>query len=193
MAGAVGLQKLRDVRDEGVVRVGVGEEGADAEQHLGDGEGGTPLVLEDVEADAAVRVDVAVVDAGGEVDLGRLEGVVGGEVDVEEEDAAGVGGVVGPHDGGLPVEHIVADRAGAAVGRRVLAEVDQFLIDPFEGHVVFIIIFCFVSATAWWRCVSCTLGFARGYLWARLERRIKYTQGVSVSAAKNDVPTHNSS
>lgn len=134
MAGPVGLQKLSDVGDEGIVGVGVGEEGADAEQDLGDGEGGTPLVLEDVEADAAVRVDVAVVNAGGEVDLGRLEGVVGGEVDVEEEDAAGVGGVVGAHDGGLPVEHVVSDGSGAAVGRRVLAEVDQFLIDPLEGH-----------------------------------------------------------
>lgn len=30
------------------------------------------------------------VDAGGEVDLGRLEGVVGRKVDGQEEDAAGV-------------------------------------------------------------------------------------------------------
>jgi hypothetical protein len=41
----------------------------------------TPLVPEDVKADAAVRVDVGVVDARGKVDLGRLEGVVCGEVD----------------------------------------------------------------------------------------------------------------
>ena len=74
------------------------------------------------------------------MDLGRLEGVVGGEVDVEEEDAAGVGGVVGAHDGGLPVEHVVSDRSGAAVGRRVLAEVDQFLIDPLEGHGLLLIL-----------------------------------------------------
>ena len=33
------------------------------------------------------------VDAGGEVDLRRLEGVVCGEVDGEEEDAAGIWGV----------------------------------------------------------------------------------------------------
>lgn len=44
------------------------------------------------------------VDAGGEVDLWRLERVVCGEVDREEEDAAGVGGVAGPHDGCLPME-----------------------------------------------------------------------------------------
>src|ERR1700712_4619945 len=71
---------------------------------FGDGQSGAPLVSQDVQADAAVAVDVRVVDAGGEVDLRRLEGVVGGEVDREEEDAAGVGGVARAHDGRLPVE-----------------------------------------------------------------------------------------
>lgn len=57
------------------------------------GESRTPLVSQDVQADAAVRVDVGVVDAGGEVDLGGLEGVVGREVDGKEEDTARVWGV----------------------------------------------------------------------------------------------------
>jgi hypothetical protein len=48
------------------------------------------LIPQDVQADGAVAVDVGVVDACGEVDLRRLEGVVCGEVDGEEEDAAGV-------------------------------------------------------------------------------------------------------
>lgn len=50
----------------------------------------TPLVPQDIETDRTVRVDVRVVDLGREADLGRLEGVVGGESDGEEEDAAGV-------------------------------------------------------------------------------------------------------
>ena len=49
-----------------------------------------PLVSEDVETDAAVAVDVWVIDAGGEVDLWRLEGVVCGKMDGEEEDTARV-------------------------------------------------------------------------------------------------------
>ena len=44
------------------------------------------------------------VDAGGEVDLRGLEGVVGGEVDCEEKDTARVWRVAGTHDGRLPVE-----------------------------------------------------------------------------------------
>lgn len=57
---------------------------------FGNGQRRAPLVTQDVQADATVRVDVRVVDAGCEVDLGRLEGVVCGKVDGEEEDTAGV-------------------------------------------------------------------------------------------------------
>lgn len=55
-----------------------------------DGEGGRPLVSKDVEANAAICVDVGVIDAGGEVDLWGLEGVIGGESDAQEEHAGGV-------------------------------------------------------------------------------------------------------
>lgn len=58
-----------------------------------DGESRAPLVSQDVQTDAAVGVDVGVIDASGEVDLGRLEGVVGGEVNGKEEDTARVWGV----------------------------------------------------------------------------------------------------
>ena len=51
-----------------------------------------PLVPKDVEADAAIRVDIGVVDTGGEVDLWGLKGIVGREVDGEEEDAARIRG-----------------------------------------------------------------------------------------------------
>ena len=52
-----------------LTRVGVGQQRADGQQHLGHGERGRPLVFEDVEADLARRVDVAVVDARLERDL----------------------------------------------------------------------------------------------------------------------------
>jgi hypothetical protein len=48
------------------------------------------LVPQDIQADTAVGVDVGVIDASGEVDLGGLEWVVGGEVDGEEEDTSRV-------------------------------------------------------------------------------------------------------
>ena len=53
------------------------------------------------------------VDFRSEGDLGRLEGVVGREVDVEEEHAASVGRVLWAHDRCLPVELVrLVGRAG---------------------------------------------------------------------------------
>lgn len=42
--------------------VTVCEQGADGQQHLGDGEGGAPVVLQDVQTDHPLAVDVAVID-----------------------------------------------------------------------------------------------------------------------------------
>lgn len=135
--GAVALVELGDLGDEGVIGVGIGEEGGDGEEDLGDGECGRPLVLEDVEADGAVGVDVGVVDLGDEVALGRPEGVVGGEVDVEEEDSAGVGAVLGADDGRLPVELVVLCWSGRAIGRWVLLQISKFLLDSLLSHLIY--------------------------------------------------------
>ena len=110
--GSVSLVDVSDLRHKGVVRVGISQQRADGEQHLRDGESWGPLILQDVQANAAVRVDVGMVDPGGEVALGRLEGVVGREVDVQEEHTSSIGRIIRSHDGGLPVVLILlVDRA----------------------------------------------------------------------------------
>ncbi len=87
-----------------------------------------PLVLEDVETDAAVAVDVGVVDPSDERDFGGFEGVVRREVDVQEEHAPSVRRVFRAHDSRLPVELVfVVLRPRRAVRRRVTSQVDQFL------------------------------------------------------------------
>lgn len=116
----VGLVGVSNLRHERIVGVGVSQHGADRQEDwmiisiqsmflfwdgqtrvaaaaaaltFADGQGWRPLVAQDVEADATIAVDVGVVDAGAEVDLGGLEGVVCGEVDGEEEYTTGVWGV----------------------------------------------------------------------------------------------------
>lgn len=54
-----------------LTRVAVSEQGADGQQHLGDGEGGAPVVLQDVQTDHTLTVDVTVVDPGTERHLGN--------------------------------------------------------------------------------------------------------------------------
>jgi len=77
--------------DQRIVGIRVCQHGADGEQNFRDGQCRAPLVSENVQADASVRVDVWVVDTGGEVNLRWLERVVCREVDGEEEDTARVG------------------------------------------------------------------------------------------------------
>lgn len=127
---------MSSLRVERVIRIGVSQQRRDREQHTRDGECGAPLVLEDVQADGAVPVDVGVEHAGGEADLGGLEGVVGREVDGEEEETAGVGRAIGTDDGGGPLEKVGTDGTSAAVGGRVLFKVTKFFLDTFKsGHL----------------------------------------------------------
>mmetsp|Transcript_4025 Transcript_4025/g.12001 ORF Transcript_4025/g.12001 Transcript_4025/m.12001 type:complete len:201 (+) Transcript_4025:1624-2226(+) len=127
------LVEPRNLGHERVVRVGIGQQRTDRKQHLGDRERGRPLALQDVEADATVAVDVAVVNLRREGHLWRLEGVVGGEVDVQEKDAALIRRLLRAHNGGLPVKEVVAHGARAAGGGRVLGQVLQLLVDALGG------------------------------------------------------------
>ena len=56
--------------------VTVCEQGADGQQHLGDGEGGAPVVLQDVQADHPLTVDVAVIDPRAKRHLQQQEACV---------------------------------------------------------------------------------------------------------------------
>ena len=69
-------------------RVRIGEKRTNRKQDLGDSQRGAPLIFQDVKANATVRVDVWVVDAGGKGEFRGLEGVICGKIDVEEEHPA---------------------------------------------------------------------------------------------------------
>lgn len=185
MSGLVRLVQLSNVRDEWIVRIGISQQRTNAQQDFGDGQCRTPLILENVQADSAVGIDVAVVNACREMDLGwlckkrewwcgvqrglakvlnqvcpskfqrnsstqstqwpmplccrrrhrrhkqqfktHLERVIRGKVNVQEEHTTGIGRVFRSHNGRLPMEHIIAHRSCRTIGRRIFAEVDQFL------------------------------------------------------------------
>ena len=76
MSGPVGLEQLRNIGHKRIIGVGVGQEGADTEQDFANGQCRTPLVLENIKTDTSVGVDVAMVNACGKVNLGRLLFVV---------------------------------------------------------------------------------------------------------------------
>ena len=76
------LELLGDAPHQGISRVAVCKEGGNAEQDLGDGQSRAPLVFQDIQADDALGVDIAVIDPGLECDLGRLERVILRKADV---------------------------------------------------------------------------------------------------------------
>lgn len=57
---------------------------------FGYGKSRAPLVTQDIQANASVGVNVGMIDTCGEVNFGGLKWVVGGEVNGQEENAAGV-------------------------------------------------------------------------------------------------------
>ena len=97
------------------------------------------MIFQDVETDAAVRVDVTVVNSGCELHLRRLEGVVGGEGNAQEKDASGVRGVIWTHDGGLPCELVLLiEGPSRTTGGRDFAKINEFFLDALESHIQFI-------------------------------------------------------
>ena len=72
MPSPVRLEQLSNVGHQRIIRVGVGKERANAQQYFANRQCWTPLVLQNIQTDTAVRVDVAVVNACGKVDFRRL-------------------------------------------------------------------------------------------------------------------------
>ena len=76
------------------------------------------------------------VDSRGKIALGWLEGVVGGEVDVQEEHTTGVGRIIWSHNGCLPVILVLLiDGASRAVSGGIPPKVNKFPLDSLECHL----------------------------------------------------------
>ena len=90
MSGAVAFQELRNVGDKWVIGVGISQQGTDGKQDLANRQSRTPLIFENIQTDASVRVDVTVIDTGSEMDLGGLERIVGREVDIQKENSSSI-------------------------------------------------------------------------------------------------------
>ena len=83
------------------------------------------MLLQDIEADGSIRVNVWMIDPRGEVDLGWFEWVVSWEVNVQEEYATVVWGLIRAHDCCLPMILVLfIDWTGRAVGRWILTKIN---------------------------------------------------------------------
>ena len=85
--GSIRLEQLGNVRNQRIVRIGVRQQRANTQQNFTDRQCWTPLVLENIETNAAVRVDVTVVDACGKVNFGRLQSHCGRAQQIREHES----------------------------------------------------------------------------------------------------------
>jgi len=126
---------LGDIWNKWIIWVRICKEGADREKNLGYGQSRTPLVLENIKANSPIRVDIAVINAGGEMNLWRLEWIISGEVDIQKEDSSSIRGVVRTHDSSLPMKHIISNWTSGAIRRWILSKVHKFFINSLQRHV----------------------------------------------------------
>eukprot|EP01006_Ploeotia_vitrea_P044530 TRINITY_DN66836_c1_g1_i2.p1 TRINITY_DN66836_c1_g1~~TRINITY_DN66836_c1_g1_i2.p1 ORF type:complete len:150 (+),score=17.12 TRINITY_DN66836_c1_g1_i2:40-489(+) len=109
----VRLPVVGDLVVERVVRVGRLQQELDGEADLVDLQRRRPLVLEDVQADAAELVDVGVVDLGQEAHLGRHHWVVVAQIQLEFEQTTLVRGALRARDHHVKVAQVVLVRRRA--------------------------------------------------------------------------------
>lgn len=114
--------------------VAVCQKRTNGEQHLRDGQCRRPVVLEDVQADHALAVDIAVIYPRSECDLRGFERILGREVNVQEEHTALVHGPGRSQDGGNPLVQVVPLGTGTAVWRWIQCDFGQLLLDPLGGR-----------------------------------------------------------
>ena len=96
------------------------------------------MVLQNIQADASVTIYVGMVNFSSELAFGGLEGILSGEVDVQEKHTALERRVIWTSDCGLPmVEILFIYGTSGTVGSGVLAEVLPLFLDSFESRHLF--------------------------------------------------------
>jgi len=99
----VGFVQVSDLRHQRIIRVRICQQRGDREQHSRNCESGTPAILQYIQADVAIRVDIRMVDFGDKLELRRLERIICGEVDVQEENSTLVRTALRANNRSLPV------------------------------------------------------------------------------------------
>jgi len=102
---------LRNTMYQWILRVCIGEHGADGQEHLRCRQGRTPIILQYIQADRSGTIDITMVDTSTKCHAGWLEWIILREADVEEEDTTGIGRTLRTHDGCEPFIYIVIFRS----------------------------------------------------------------------------------
>ena len=162
---SVSLEESSDVGDKRIVGVGVGQQGADREEDLADGQRrGPSRLLQNVKADTTVLVDVGVVDLGDELNAGRREGVLCGELNLQEKETTSIGGTFRAKNGRAPVEEIgFVFGTSRDICRRFALHVNEFLLNTLKSHfLILLLLICFLNNRNFRMFVLCVEALVSG-------------------------------
>lgn len=134
--GLIRRVNLCNVGHQRIIRVGLLQQRHQRLQHLANACCWLPLVvLQQGNADGALLINVGVVHLGQELDLWRLEGIVGGEYNIQLEDAALVRGVGRSGDLASPVEDVaLVNRPDGDAIDGVLVKVKELGLESAKSH-----------------------------------------------------------
>ena len=117
---SIRLVNVRVFRQLRIVRVLIAHQGTNSQQNLRNRQRRRPLLFQNVQTNAPVRVHVRMVHFCLEIHLRRFERVIRREVDRDKEETALVRTIRWANDGGVPVENIVLGPwTGRARGWRI--------------------------------------------------------------------------
>lgn len=127
------LVNLGNFGHEWIIWVWFCQERADGEQDLGYSQSWTPLFLEYVKTDVAIRSDIWVIYLGDELYQRRFEWECSRKVDTKIKNATFIRAVCWSDDGGIPLEEIIIiDWTSAAIAGRILGNILQLLLYPSQ-------------------------------------------------------------
>jgi hypothetical protein len=94
-----------------IIRIRICKHRTNRQQHLRYGQGGRPLILENVETNASVAIDIRMIDSSREVHLWRFEWIISREMNRQEKHSVCVGTICRSHDRSLPMKKVVTNRS----------------------------------------------------------------------------------
>lgn len=132
---SVGFVEMGNFGNERILWIWIRQETTDTEKNLANGERGTPLILENVQADTALGVDIRMVYARGKGDSWRFEWIVNWKLNREIECTPRIWTSFGSDNGGCPgIEIVVLYGSSRTIAWWILIEIVEFAKYTFGRH-----------------------------------------------------------
>ena len=128
------LVEVRNVRDKGVVRIGICQKTFNTQKNLGNRQSRRPFILQNIKANRTRCVNIRMIDPRDKAHVWGAKGIVLREFNREFEDTAFIGRIRWAKNEAVPFIHIISLRSSATGGWRISLKFFQFILYAFQCH-----------------------------------------------------------